>query len=111
VVLRVPWLAALAFVAVATVVLTLTSTEMPYHVIPMTLIAAVGLSIILMRIGFLAGMMSLFVNLLLISSPMTSDMSAWYAGSTIFALVVVVALLLLGVFGGRSGLRSARGSR
>jgi hypothetical protein len=76
----------------------------------MALIAAVGLSIILMRIGFLAGMMSLFVNLLLISSPMTSDMRAWYAGSTAFAILAVAALLLLGVCAGRSAPRFARGS-
>jgi hypothetical protein len=102
--LRSPLLAACAFVAVATAMLTVTAAEVPYQTLIMNLITAVGLGIILMRVGFLAGVVSLFVNFLVVSCPMTSKLGSWYAGPTLFAFTVVIVLLLVGFLGGRRGL-------
>lgn len=99
--LRSPFLAACAFVGVAAAVLTVTSAEVPVQTLVMNLITAVGLSIILMRVGLLAGVVCLFVNLLVTSCPMTSQAGSWFAGPTLFVLTVVALLLLLGVLRGR----------
>jgi hypothetical protein len=47
---------------------------------------------IVARFGVLAAAMALFVEAFLANLPLTSDFSAWYAGSTWFALVVLVVI-------------------
>jgi hypothetical protein len=52
-----------------------------------------GLAIfILIRFGVLPMMVGIFVSTMLQAFPLTTDFSAWYAGSTLFALASVLAL-------------------
>jgi len=46
----------------------------------------------LLRFGLVALACSLFVNFLFPLVPITTDFSAWYAGSTLFTLLAVLAL-------------------
>jgi serine/threonine-protein kinase len=46
------------------------------------------------QFGVLAATIALFVEAFLASLPLTSDFSAWYAGSTWFALVILVGMAL-----------------
>jgi len=47
---------------------------------------------ITIRFGLLAMMASFFATVILIHYPATTDLSTWYAGSTLFAYAVVLAL-------------------
>lgn len=96
--LRVQWLAAIAFFATGTLAVIITNDVMWKILLPMAMITIAGLAVILTRVGLLAAMASLFVNYLLTCSPMTADMSAWFAGFTVFASLVVVSLLAIGAF-------------
>jgi len=52
-----------------------------------------GLAIfILIRFGVLPMMVGVFVSTVLPNFPLTTDVSTWYAGSTMFALASVLAL-------------------
>lgn len=98
VVLRVQWLSAIAFFATATLIMIVTNDVMWQLLLPMAAITIAGLTVILTRVGLLAGIVSLFVNYLLINSPITADMHAWFAGFTAFAFLLVAALLMLGAY-------------
>ncbi len=89
VLLRRPWLAAAAFV-VLFVGVTVLQDSHPWITGAFT--AAQGALVIftLMRFGVLPMVVSIFVSSLLPEFPVTADFSAWYAGSTIFALATVV---------------------
>lgn len=103
--LRVQWLSAITFFAIATLTMIVTNDVMWKLLLPMAVITIAGLTVILTRVGLLAAIVSLFVNYLLIYSPMTADMNAWFAGFTVFTLLVVVVLLTTGAY--HSSRRSA----
>lgn len=103
--LRVQWLSAITFFAIATLTMIVTNDVMWKLLLPMAVITIAGLTVILTRVGLLAAIVSLFVNYLLIYSPMTADMNAWFAGFTVFTLLVVVVLLATGAY--HSSRRSA----
>ena len=50
----------------------------------------------LFRFGWLSIAVGLFVNDVLLAFPLTFDPTAWYAGNTLFALVVVFGLAIYG---------------
>ena len=50
----------------------------------------------LFRFGWLSIAVGLFVNDVLLACPLTFDPTAWYAGNTLFALVVVFGLAIYG---------------
>jgi serine/threonine-protein kinase len=52
----------------------------------------VGLILVLIKYGVLPFAAALFTELLLADLPLTTNFSAWYAGATIFAVALVVAL-------------------
>lgn len=56
---------------------------------------AITATIVLDRVGFLAFVVGLFVSRLLLSTPLTLNFNAWYAGQT--ALSVTLVLLLAGI--------------
>ncbi len=89
--LRREWLAAIGFI----VLFTLTGSggsPAPLIDVPFALALAVVNYLILTRVGFLAMLVALYVNLLILFLPITSDFSSWYAGATVFALVSTGAL-------------------
>jgi serine/threonine protein kinase len=59
--------------------------------------------LILIRFGLLPLMVALCINNLLEVSPLTTHLSAWYAGSTIFAFSVIVALAIFGFYTSTAG--------
>ena len=57
------------------------------------MVVAVGAAVfLLLRFGLVAGCVYYFTNALLIVFPVTTDFSAWYAGSGMFAIAVTVPL-------------------
>src|SRR5204863_535208 len=61
------------------------------------------------RFGLLALVASMFFVLLLGTFPMTTDFSAWYASSTIFALVVGLALAVYAFYVSLAGQQVFKG--
>jgi hypothetical protein len=61
---------------------------------------------LLTRFGLLAVIAYNVVNLLLVQFPMTSDLSAWYAGTGLFAMGLVVALAVYGFLTATGGVRN-----
>ena len=47
---------------------------------------------VLIRFGVLPMMAAFFVSRILVPFPLTADLSAWYAGSSLFAIAAVLAL-------------------
>jgi serine/threonine protein kinase len=92
---RKEWLSSLAAWLLPTIVVG-AATRIGNHVVG-TLLAGVTFALVLFvtrRFGLLAMIASMFFSLLFGTYPMTSDFSAWYAGSTIFGLSVGLALVL-----------------
>jgi hypothetical protein len=111
IVLRRQWLAALALFVVALVIeFSAFAASAPRFY----WVASVGISltitILVARFGLLATMVAQLFFFLTVEYPITTDFSAWYASSTIFAVVIVLGLAVYGfysslggqpVFGGR----------
>jgi hypothetical protein len=58
---------------------------------------------ILLRFGLLAYIAALFVEDVLTGLPVTSDLTAWFAGAGLFALAVTAALALFGTWTALAG--------
>ena len=91
-ILRRDWLAAAAFVLLFTAFSALASSgplalEVVFSAIEMTLIV-----FIMLRFGLVALIASAFAYMLLMLFPITADFSAWYAGTSLFALLSLAAL-------------------
>lgn len=72
-----------------------------------SILIAATLTILIARFGLLATMVAQLTFFLSLQYPMTTDFSAWYAPSTIFALLVALGLAIYGFYislGGRTGL-------
>jgi hypothetical protein len=65
---------------------------------------------VLLRFGLLACVLMQFFSLVFYLFPMTTDFSVWYAGSTAFGLVAVLALTLYGFRASLAGQRLFTGS-
>jgi hypothetical protein len=89
--LRNQWAAALAFVTLFAVLDALDSPR-PIFEGATTFLYFSLLSAAVLRWGLTTLSVSLLVATLLANVPATSDLSAWYAGATAFALVIPVAL-------------------
>ncbi len=91
VLLRKPWLAALAFVGFWTGIKLIGS----HHPVieSTTFIVVYGLAaLVVVRFGFLSLALAIFVADLLINVPLTSHVSEWYFGGPFFALLSVLAI-------------------
>jgi hypothetical protein len=109
-IIRVPWLAALAFVLIAAVYTALNTQAASYSAWLICGLVAVAVAALLVRTGFLAVVVSLFVIRLLLTSPITTDVHAWHAGTGAAALVLIAGLLAFGTYAAckpRPGPRSA----
>jgi hypothetical protein len=87
------------FVAIATTIYALNTDADSVLAWAMCAIVCASAAIVLLRAGLLALVVSLFVTRLLVTTPITVDSQAWYAGMSGFSLLVIVALLLLGLHG------------
>lgn len=71
-----------------------------------SILVAATLTILIARFGLLATMVAQLFFFLSLMYPLTTNFSVWYATSTIFALLIVLALAIYGFYisiGGRSG--------
>ena len=90
--LRKPWIAAVAFTIIWEAIFTPRSLNRPLILEVMTGIAYASIIFTTIRFGLLAMMASFFATMMLYYYPATTDLSTWYAGSTLFAYAVVLAL-------------------
>jgi hypothetical protein len=91
VVLRKQWLATGFFVLIFVTANVLSSTDPPVVAVSMLVFFA-GFIFVLMRFGFLAATANFLSSWLLTIVPITTDLSAWYAGSSIAVVVLVLAI-------------------
>jgi hypothetical protein len=102
VILRKPWLAALAFVAFWTTIKTY--DEHHFWLMAPAVVAVYGIAaFVILRFGFVALAVGIFTADLLGSVPITTDFSSWYIGSTIFVLALVAAMAVWGCFTALAG--------
>ncbi len=85
------WLATIAVVAIFTALRMPGSTHLAIDAITVALVYLI-LAVIIYRFGLVALMCAIFTVNLFQSVPFTGDVSAWYFGMTVFALLSIVAL-------------------
>jgi hypothetical protein len=102
VLLRKEWLAAIVFVALWVALKTLGS-DYPWIEAPAwTLLYGVAAFVVL-RFGFVALAVGLFVTDMLLNVPLTLDLWAWYASTTLLPLAMVAALAVWGFYNSLAG--------
>jgi hypothetical protein len=91
VVLRLQWLMAAVFIALS---VGLSALYNGGHLATALLSALTSslLLVVLLRFGVLPVVVLFFVMGSLASSPLTTDLSAWYSGGTVFPVAIVLAL-------------------
>jgi hypothetical protein len=94
-VLRKGWLAGAAFVVVMAAIGGLAGPNPLLDSLSMGLRYAIPV-VVLLRFGLLAAIASTFVEGLLTHYPITTDLSAWYAGGGLFGMLAVLALAAYG---------------
>ncbi len=91
VILRKPWLAALAFIAFWSVLKSY--GEHHLAIIVPAVVAIYGIAaFVVLRFGFVALAVGIFTADLLGSIPITTDFSSWYIGGTLFVLFLIIAM-------------------
>lgn len=105
--LRKEWRAALAlFLIAVTIEVSAFAFGGPRLFWVASILVAAIITIVVARFGLLATMVAQLTFFLSISYPLTTDFSAWYAPSTVFALVIALGLAIYGFYislGGRTG--------
>ncbi len=91
VLLRKEWIAAIVFVAIFALPRGLSSTYMAVEIPAQILVYAIAVLIVL-RFGLVPLACAIFTINLMANVPFSSDFSAWYMTTSIFALLSVVAL-------------------
>lgn len=102
-VLRRILLVACAYVAIMTTTFTLFSQA---HPVVGWFVVGAWMSLCLwvyLRLGFLAGIVMLLTRAALLSFPLTTDWSAWYAGNGFAAVAFVLALASFGFYTSQAG--------
>jgi serine/threonine-protein kinase len=102
VILRKPWLAALAFVAVWTAIKTIGSHHVLIDVSTFAAIYAIAAFVVL-RFGFIALATGMFTVDLLLNIPITTNLSSWYIGGSLFVLLTVIGLAVWGSYATLAG--------
>ena len=102
IVLRRDWLAAAAFVTIFTLIKTLGSSYLAVELPSEILIYGIAV-LIVVRFGLVPLACAVFTVDLLANVPFTADLSAWYASTTIFVLLSVVALAGWGFYNSLGG--------
>jgi len=97
VLLRKEWIAAIVFVAIFAVPRGLSSPYMPIELPSQILVYAIAV-VIVVRFGLVPLAVAIFTVDMLANVPFTSDFSAWYVGTTVWALLSVVALAAWGFY-------------
>ncbi|HZM99596.1 MAG TPA: serine/threonine-protein kinase, partial [Pyrinomonadaceae bacterium] len=107
IILRKEWLAALALFLIALgIEVSAFAFGGPRLFWVGSILIAATLTILISRFGLLATIVAQLFFFLSIAYPLTTDFSAWYAPSTIFALVIALGVAIYGFYislGGRIG--------
>ena len=107
IILRREWLAALALFLIALAIeVSAFAFGGPRLFWVASILVAATLTILIARFGVLATMVAQLFFFLSVAYPLTTDFSAWYASSTIFALVIALGLAIYGFYislGGKTG--------
>jgi serine/threonine-protein kinase len=107
IVLRKEWRAALALFLIALAIeISAFAFGGPRLFWVASFLIAATITIVVARFGLLATMVAQLFFFLSVTYPLTTDFSAWYASSTIFALLVALTLATYGCYisvGGRTG--------
>jgi hypothetical protein len=77
----------------------------PYLYWISSILVALSITIVVARFGLLATMTAQLFFFLSVTYPLTTDFSAWYASSTIFALVVALGISVYGFYTSLGGRR------
>ena len=64
-----------------------------------------GMVVLLVRFGLVVAAVSVLVNDILSGLPVTADLSAWYAGASLFALLSILAVAIYGFHTALAGRR------
>ena len=102
VVLRKPWLAAMAFVAVWTAIKTFDSHHLLIDISTYAAIYAIAAFVVL-RFGLIALATGMFIVDLLLNIPITTRFSSWYIGGSLFVLLTAVGLAVWGCYTSLAG--------
>jgi serine/threonine-protein kinase len=104
VLLRKDWIAALAFVSIF---VTLQTLQKPHWevTIPSFLLVYLILVLIVLRFGLVPVAVGVFTVDMIANVPLTADFSVWYAGTSLLALLSVVALAGWGFYHSLGGER------
>jgi len=94
---RTEWIAAVLFVAIYFGMRSLQSTHPAVELPAFFLIYAI-LALIVIRFGLVPLAVGAFTVDMFLNVPFTADFSEWYAGSTAFALLVLIALAAWGFY-------------
>ncbi len=102
VVLRKPWLAALAFVAFWTFSKTVNEHHLLYA-LPVSLAVYGIAAFMVLRFGFITLAVGIFTADLIGGVPMTTDFSSFYIGAPIFVFLLITALAIWGCYSALAG--------
>jgi serine/threonine-protein kinase len=108
IILRKERLAAIAVWLIMSVALSLTNDTAV--AIPFACVSAFLVTWVLYRYGLLALITAVFFLHLIIFFPITSDLSAWYAGDFVLVLIVSLALVVFGFYSSLAGQPLFRGA-
>ena len=96
--MRPTWLAmAVSWLLLATLQTAATGYDASFPWLTSSIMVTIAIAL-LVRIGLVALMMALFFWFLIINSPITSNLQAWYAPSSTFTIVFAAVLLVYGFF-------------
>jgi Protein kinase domain len=108
VLLKRPWLAALAFVVVFAAPLTLASRH-PQIEAPMFVAIYTIAAVAVIRSGLVALAVGILTSNVLLSVPVTGDPASWYAGGSVFVFASVVVIAVWGFYTSLAGQRLWKG--
>ena len=108
VLLKRPWLAALAFVVVFAAPLILASRH-PRIEAPMLVVIYTIAAVAVIRSGLVALAAGILTSNVLLRVPVTRDPSSWYAGGSVFVFASVLVIALWGFYTSLAGQRLWKG--
>ena len=91
--LRKQWLAVAAFTLIFTAVKWLNATD-PIVDVPVQFLVYGIAAVVVVRFGLIALAVGIFTANILLSTPMTTNFSLWYASSSLGALLIVLGLAI-----------------
>jgi len=104
--LRKEWLATLALFVIALAVEVLAFAFIGPHLYWIaSILVALSIAIVVARFGLLATMTHQLFFFLSVTYPLTTDFSAWYSSSTVFALVMALGISVYGFYTSLGGRR------